>query len=161
MKRVYLKRLLTVVASIAGLIVIFGSTRTASASDPVGVYALIDKVVFEPNDQAPERIQVWGVFILSVAEHGSAYQSPARGYLYFSLPAGKEQLAKNEWSDLKKIAGTGQAVAFGNRYTQIKAIPRVRKSSDKAESPDTYTTGFGLTKLNDSNYQVKNLKSAP
>ena len=34
------------------------------ASGPVGIYAMVDKVVFEPNDTAPERIQIWGAFAL-------------------------------------------------------------------------------------------------
>ena len=33
-----------------------------SASGPVGIYGIIDKVVFEPNEQNAERLQVWGVF---------------------------------------------------------------------------------------------------
>ena len=156
--RTPISRILT---SIIGLVVIFGATQIAMASDPVGVYALIDKVVLEPNDSAPERIQIWGTFIVSTAEYGSAYGQPVRGYLYFSLPSGKEQLAKTEWADLKKVAGTGQAIGFGNRYQQLKTHARVRKGSDKPESPDTYPTGVGLTKLDDSNYRVKILKSAP
>jgi hypothetical protein len=58
----------------------------AEASDPVGIYAIVEKVVFEPNDQAPERIQVWGAFALSDAQHGDGYLAPQRGYLYYSLP---------------------------------------------------------------------------
>ena len=155
------KRILKICTSIVGLVIVFCATQIAMASDPVGVYALVDKVVFEPSDNAPERIQIWGTFIVSTGDYGSAYNQPVRGYLYFSLPSGKEQLARTEWSDLKKIAGTGQAIAFGSRYQQMKTRPRVRKSSDKPESPDTYPTGIGLTKLDDSNYQVKALKSAP
>src|ERR1043165_3395435 len=30
------------------------------ASDPVGVYAVIDKVVLEPGETSPQRIQIWG-----------------------------------------------------------------------------------------------------
>jgi len=159
MNRITRKTISKVLISIIGLIVIFGATQIAMASDPVGVYALVDKVVFEPNDSAPERMQIWGTFIVSAAEYGSVYGQPARGYLYFSLPSGKEQLAKTEWADLKKIAGTGQAIAFGSRYQQMKTHARVRKASDKPDSPDVYPTGIGLTKLDDSNYQVKALKS--
>ena len=154
------KRVLRLLTSVVGLVVLFCATQIAMASDPVGVYALIDKVVIEPNDNAPERIQIWGTFITSTGDFGSAYNQPVRGYLYFSLPSGKEQLAKAEWSDLKKIAGTGQAIAFGSRYQQMKTHAQVRKASDKVESPDTYPTGMGLVKLPDSHYQVKVLKAA-
>jgi len=32
------------------------------ASGPVGFYAVIEKVVFEPDEKAPERMQLWGAF---------------------------------------------------------------------------------------------------
>ena len=90
------------------------------ASGPVGVYAVLEKVVFEPNEANAERIQLWGAFTFvdgGVAING-AKTPPQRGYLYFYLPesATEAQLkvARTEWSDLKEIAGTGQAVAFGN-----------------------------------------------
>ena len=35
------------------------------ASGPVGVYAVVDKVVFEPNETGQNRIQIWGVFSVS------------------------------------------------------------------------------------------------
>src|SRR5437879_796628 len=40
------------------------------ASGPVGIYAIIEKVIFEPSEQAPERIQIWGAF--AVVEGGLA-----------------------------------------------------------------------------------------
>src|SRR5690349_3991397 len=53
----------------------------AFASDPVGIYGFVDKVVFEPNDTAPERAQVWGGFALA-RDRGDRYDAPQRGYLY-------------------------------------------------------------------------------
>ena len=87
------------------------------ASGPVGIYAIIEKVIFEPSEQAPERIQIWGAF--AVVDGGltrpGATSKPLRGYLYFKLPNGSAQAAtKAEWEDLKSVAGTGQAVGFGN-----------------------------------------------
>ena len=37
----------------------------AHASDPTGIYGFVDRVVFEPNDTTPERVQVWGGFALA------------------------------------------------------------------------------------------------
>src|SRR6266699_332525 len=73
------------------------------ASGPVGIYAIIEKVIFEPNDQAPERIQIWGAF--AVVDGGltqpGATSKPLRGYLYFKLPNGSARsVAKMEWADL-------------------------------------------------------------
>ncbi len=64
------------------------------ASGPIGVYALVEKVTFEPAADKPDRIRISGVFL--TAEDGSSniYSAPLRCYLYFSLPRGNEQLAR-------------------------------------------------------------------
>src|SRR5262245_32075713 len=60
------------------------------ASGPVGFYGIIEKVVLEPGEQAPERIQIWGSFAVvdGGAAHPGATSRPLRGYLYFKLPEG-------------------------------------------------------------------------
>src|SRR2546425_3032556 len=87
------------------------------ASGPVGIYAIIEKVIFEPSEQAPERIQIWGAFAVvdgGLTQPGTT-SKPLRGYLYFKLPDGSAHAAaKTEWTDLKTVAGTGQAIGFGN-----------------------------------------------
>jgi len=91
-----------------------------TASGPAGVYALVEKIVLEPSEQNAQRIQIWGAF--SFIDGGilcsTAASVPERGYLYFSFPdfvnEAKSKIIKAEWSDLKAIAGTGQAVAFGD-----------------------------------------------
>lgn len=97
-----------------------------SASGPVGLYGIVERVVFEPSQTAPERVQVWGAFAYvgsgtAQAASSRAASSAERGYLYFKLPmliAGFRtqadvDAAKREWADLHAVAGTGQAVAFG------------------------------------------------
>ena len=37
------------------------------ASDPVGVYCVIEKVTLEPNDTEPTAVKIWGAFALSTA----------------------------------------------------------------------------------------------
>ena len=59
-----------------------------NASGPIAVYALVDKVTFEPNADKPERIRISGVFI-TAEERSDVYSAPQRGYLYFGLPTGK------------------------------------------------------------------------
>jgi len=130
------------------------------ASDPVGIYALVEKVVMEPNDGSPQRIQVWGAFAFSDDQHGDGYGVPQRGYLYFTLLQGKEEICKKEWADLKAVAGTGQGVGFGRRY-QPKG--RVRKANEKPENPETYPIGFGMQKMGSMHNQpgvIAQLKQA-
>jgi hypothetical protein len=94
-----------------------------SASGRTGVYAVIEKVVFEPNEANAERIQLWGAFSFvgqemfpRSAPPAEATSNPVRGYFYFSMPKGTAdqiKVVRNEWTDLKAMAGTGQAVSFG------------------------------------------------
>ena len=136
---------------LVGVTLIF-TAATLSASDPVGIYAIVQKVIFEPNDKAPERIQIWGVFALAdTVRGGNSYTKPQHGYLYYSLPKGKESTALKEWADFKAVAGTGQGIAFSGRYSQLG---KVRPESEKPASPDSYSpdssfaNGIGVTKVN-------------
>ena len=132
-----------VTLSAAGLI-LAGAITVLHASNPIAVYARVDRVVLAPDATAPQTIQIFGVFSLAKPKDPNDYQPPARGYLYFTL-GGDEQLARREWADLKAIAGTHQIVAFGSRY-QMK--PRLRSEKDAPEAPDPFVTGMGLTKVN-------------
>jgi hypothetical protein len=136
---------------LVGVTLIF-TAAILSASDPVGVYAIVTKVILEPTDKAPERIQIWGVFALAdTARGGDFYTKPQHGYMYFSLPKGKESTALKEWTDFKAVAGTGQGIAFGGRYS---AHGKVRQETEKPVSPDSYApdssyaNGIGVTKVN-------------
>ena len=119
----------------------------ARASDPTGIYAVVDKVVLEPSTGPAERIQVWGVFALSQGRGGDEYSPPSRGYMYFTAVKGKEDLCRKEWADLKKLAGTKQCVAFGTRYERKATVRTVRQGGDATKDPDKYPLGFGLTKV--------------
>jgi hypothetical protein len=152
-----------------------------AASGPANVYAIVEKVVFEPNDANPERIQIWGAFSFLVQNNArfsngvtqpaeTTLSAPMRGYLYFSLPPDKpEQVAaiRAEWKDLKAIAGTGQAVAFGEWFAMgsgifggvpsgtsrfgtsvVRLIPIVVETATPPRSePPPYVINAGLVKL--------------
>jgi hypothetical protein len=127
------------------------SLGTARASDFVGVYGLIDRVVFEPNADQPERIQIFGVFAVARTDDRNLYQPAQRGYLYLTLPNSQRDVALREWADLKAKAGTHTVISFGERST-TKA-PTVRKIGEKPASPDEYTLGFGLVQArSDTDY---------
>jgi hypothetical protein len=132
---------------------------TVLASDPAGIYALVDKVVLEPAATAPERIQIWGLFSLAgPGGAGDHYLAPQPGYLYYGLKPGAKAVCEKEWADLKRVAGTHQCVAFASRYNEKG---RVRKPDEKPSSPDEYPVAHGLTKVRDSNYPpVKKLLDA-
>ncbi len=164
-------------AAVAVLIAVLFAAPRLFASGPVGIYGIVERVVFEPSEQAPERIQVWGAF--AIVDYGPsipAPATPARGYLYFKVPTvsgghakGDVPTVRREWTDLKAVAGTGQAIAFGewgyigqfqdpNRGGQtyiFENVPRggertdlrVRSATEKPAAPVTYQTNAGIVKL--------------
>lgn len=91
--------------------------------DPHGVYGIIDSVIFEPASAAPERVQLWGAFALAdvvglkdgkidYIQIGS-FQTPKRGYMYYTVNRRDEVGSRTEWAALKAVAGTGQLAAWG------------------------------------------------
>jgi hypothetical protein len=140
--------------ALVSAVALFIGASSAVASDPVGVYAFIDKVVLEPNEQKPERIQIWGGFALAEG-YGYTYAPAKRGYLYYSIKPGDEETVRKEWADLKSLAGTDQFVAFGVRH---KPKGTIRGADAKPEKPDVYPIGFGLTKVKRHDYEpIKDL----
>jgi hypothetical protein len=169
----------------ASALLLLLASAALRASGPVGIYCIVERVVFEPGEQAPERVQVWGAF--SLADGGLdqplTTSAPVRGYLYFRMPAAApgagssshQTLIRREWNDLKTVAGTGQAVGFGewmyvgrfddpNRGGQarffenvfdpatgrVRGVPvdlRVRAASQPPSAPIAYQTNAGVVKL--------------
>jgi hypothetical protein len=131
-----------------------GAASATHASDPTGIYGFVDRVVFEPNDAKPERIQVWGGFALAKAINRDDYHDADRGCLYFKLRAGEEEICRKEWADLKSVAGTSQIVAFGSRSPTN--VITLRKADARIEKPDEYTKGWGMNKVQPRDYAPLN-----
>lgn len=140
--RCYLISSLKFPASLLAAVFILAGT-SLHASDPIGAFAKIDKVVFEPNAEVPDRIQLWGTFCLADSKDRDSYLPPEKGYLYYKLPAEKSDVARKEWNDLKAKAGSGDVIGFGSRHG---AKAKVRRANEKPENPDVYSIGFGLVK---------------
>jgi hypothetical protein len=131
------------------------------ASDPVGVYARIDRVVLEPNAQEPMDVQLWGAFSVAIPRtatgqqprpddafgtvaYGNVYGPVQNGYLYYTCPRTQERTCQAEWRDLLSVAGKSEIVGFGARWTPAG---RVRAASEKPASPDLYTLNVGVVKI--------------
>ena len=169
---------------------LFLCVSVVSASGPVGLYGIVEKVVMEPNEARPERVQVFGAFAF-VDHRASTSTLPVRGYLYFQLPkwgakaAEDEANARREWADLKAVAGTGQAIGFGRwgysgRFETLDpsksdnhlfhrsaagsevSFMRVHPASEKPASPTIYQTDSGIVKLTESSHAaiIKQLRDA-
>jgi hypothetical protein len=108
----------------------------------VQIYAIVERVVFEPSEAKPERVRVYGAFALlytnqePVSNSDNGPYSPQKGFLYFKLPSAvrgdtaelPQQAAKREWADLKSVAGTGQAIMFGSWTSYYLGEGRHRES---------------------------------
>jgi hypothetical protein len=55
------------------------------------------------------------------------------------------QTARDEFHDLKTVAGTGDIYAFG---AQWKGVPTVHPTDQKPASPDVFTLNVGIRKIN-------------
>jgi hypothetical protein len=114
------------------------------ASDQCGVYALVEKVVLEPNETEPTAVQIWGAFALSDGKPGDNYLPPQRGYFYYTCPKGKDSTCLSEWGDLRSVAAKQQLIGFGGRW-----IPngRLRTAAEKPATPDVYPIQMGVIKV--------------
>jgi hypothetical protein len=148
------------VVTLVALAVVTWFRAAPFASGPIGVYALIDKVVFEPNETAPDRVQIWGVFVIADRQQGTPVSPGKRGYLYFQLPGEgvwrdgvpRSEVTRREWNDLKAVAGTRQMVGFGSSWvgtgSAALAEPyRVRPASESPATPTPYVLNAGVVKL--------------
>jgi hypothetical protein len=137
----------SVVCLAAAVLAVALCPGVAHASGPIGVYALVDKVTFEPSAENPERIRISGVFIVAedTPDNSTVYSAPQRGYLYLRLPKGNEELARREWADLKSVAGTRQVVGLGSSWG---AKVHVWKTDTGAITPEDYPIGNGMVKIN-------------
>jgi len=143
------------------------------ASGTVGIYAVLTRVSFEPNEAAAERIQIWGAFayVNGGIQTPSSTSEPQRGSMYFRIPANASEAQRvairKEWADLKAVSATPQAVAFGAwgyigtftpKMNNLSVFgiapssadngdPRVIKDSEVKGAPAAYRTDSGLVKL--------------
>src|SRR5262249_46166564 len=131
----------------------------AVASPRVGCYVMIDKVVLEPDANAPDRVQLWGVFA-KVKDGGSGITEPVYGYMYFKAEPATAADARREWADLKKLEGTGQCVAFASDDA-VGLKGRVRRAGETPAGPEPFPVVQGMFKLRDDNFPARELRALP
>jgi hypothetical protein len=127
MKKTYVAALL-VAASLA--------VATARAGGPPPYYILVEKVVLEPDDQNPERVQIWGYFTHAPASNPrlDKFSDPEYGWWYVS---GGGDECREQWLRLRKDAGTGKVLALGmcGEAKLALALP-IRKPDARPDRPD-------------------------
>jgi hypothetical protein len=113
-----------------------------SVSDPVGIYAIIDRIELRPDATNPTTAVIWGVFATADGR-GDTYATAERGYLYYALNPTNERATRAEWSDFQRVAGSGEMIGFGQRY---RPTGRVRRASEVPADPDVHPLGFGIAR---------------
>ena len=94
----------------------FGAwTGEASATTPASVFTHVDKVVFD-NPADPTTIEIHGPLMLhsqGATGQYSGWTDPARGYVYYSCPAGQKAVCQMEWAEIQKNVGTSMDLCIG------------------------------------------------
>jgi hypothetical protein len=124
-------------ALMAVTIVALTMTASAQAGGPPVMYAVVEKVVLEPNGDAPDRIQIWGSFVRGEGDRTYQFGKPVHGYLYLSIDPAKKDECLAEWAKWKKAVGTGRAVTIGHcdvGGSFLKAT--IHKSDARPDKPD-------------------------
>lgn len=105
-------------------------------------YALVDRVVLEPNRTQPERIEIWGVFAIGKPDAYS-YAPPERGYLFYTLPPDPRRAEKvlGQWNDWVGAAAKRQVVFFLT-FDPPEWKTRVRPVDEKPVAPVPYDVGL-------------------
>lgn len=135
---------------------------TAHASDPMGIYSLVEDVAVEPGGEGtPAAIRIYGVHALAYRpQSGSTrgqglYTEPDEGYLYFRCGAADAEACALEWKDLQAAVGDDRCAAYGHRYlTDPEPNGRLRSFDEAPEDPDSYPIGQGVVMVSQGDWEI-------
>jgi hypothetical protein len=138
--------------SLAVAVFVLAFNSKVWAGGPPPVYVVVDKVVLEPNEEAPDRIRIEGCFVRQTEEllkaRGQGWRhtfgKPVEGYVYMSIEPGKEKECRAEWAKWQKAAGTGKVVTVGACVVggSLRDVT-IRKLDENTTRPDAvYTTNY-------------------
>ena len=99
-----------------------------NASNPSGLYILVEEVELGPTADAPEWIKIRGVFNSEIdVERINRFNdyTPVRGWAYFTLPDRKKDLARAEWRELATLAATTEKKVVALRSTMATPFERL------------------------------------
>ncbi|MFO0577157.1 MAG: hypothetical protein U1A78_24390 [Polyangia bacterium] len=136
----------------------------ASASDQLGVYAVVRKVKFEPGTTSSDasRVRLCGAFALANINNGS-YFGPVAGYMYYNCPAGQDTLCRMQWQEMLTASASAKCVGYGQRRDgsgNANNNGRIRPPSETVANPDFYPVGMGMVTVSNPSVEAANLCSA-
>jgi hypothetical protein len=131
---------MTRLASFAVVALMLGLVAEVQAGGYPPVCMAVERIVWEPDEAAPTRIQIWGSF--AFLKEGTRYGPPVRGYLYYSLLKGHEDECRKQWKDLSQLVAKNHLVTFG-----MCNQPRVDGDLQQPGEKRVVPTAFPLMKL--------------
>jgi hypothetical protein len=137
-------------AFVTGLVIAMAFTTEVKAGGPPPVCMVVDKIVLEPDEKAPTRIQVWGTFIFCKAN--ATYDRPVSGYLYYTAEKGKEDACRKEWAKLQKLVADKHIVAWGS-CGRPKVDGHLREATENPKSPLLFPLGENEIFINGDVYE--------
>jgi hypothetical protein len=116
----------------------------AMASEPAGVWLIVDDVTLLPNADQPTSVRIVGLVTLHsgtgpISGWGySGFEPPQRGTLYYTCPAGKETICQAEWRELRD--SRGRCVGFGSVSVDSGRL----RTDGGLGTPDVYPISLGI-----------------
>ena len=130
-----MRKAITVASLALAAVVTCGELSGTGASGPLGIFGVIDRIQFYPDEAHAARVQMFGVFVYQACPAEGIFEMNSiprgaltdarRGYMYFALPQRAisdealirtHEQARREWLSIKSLAGTGQAIGFGSGW---------------------------------------------
>jgi hypothetical protein len=137
-------------ATLTALMVALALSTEVKAGGPPPVCMVVDKVVLEPDEKVPTRIQIWGTFIF--CKNNASYDRPVSGYLYYTADKGKEDASRREWAKLQKLAADKHIVAWGS-CGWPKLDGDFHKATEKPKSPAVFPLHADQSFANGDGYE--------
>ena len=135
--------------------------QEAEASDPAGVYAILDEVTIEPGGDGPAVLRASGLFCVANGRYGGEYHAPRPGSIAVTIAGTSAERVAQQMNDLRAAAGTGKVVAFGGRHGD-EELPTVAPPGAAAPQPVSMAHGIGVRTIESARYgPVAHLQTYP
>ena len=79
-------------APLAALMLDSNSSPAIAKGGTFAIYGVIDKITFEAEHSSPDTARISGVFVVPLPKSSGGDRTAQRGYLYFRLPRGTEDV---------------------------------------------------------------------
>ena len=128
---------------LASALLVVAASRSAWASDPVGVYVAAARVDTMPDDATATTVAIHGAFILLKSD--GSWMPPQCGYMYFKCPTGSEDMCRMQWQDIRKD-GTSKNLCAGFGTLNMVTTATIRSEGTPLAAPDDWDLGLGVTR---------------